>query len=122
MMECTHTSKETKMTMIKCPSCEGDVSPKAFDCPACGHPLRKPRRGPFGLVMKWALILFNVAMVAWIAAYFNELGEIASTTTDDAEMTGLGIGGAIGTGMILTVWVLGDIILGLIVLLTRPRK
>lgn len=34
--------------LTTCPSCGKDVSPKAFDCPHCGHPLRKPKRGFFG--------------------------------------------------------------------------
>jgi predicted amidophosphoribosyltransferase len=33
------TSKNT-MSLIKCPACEKDVSPKAPACPHCGEPLK----------------------------------------------------------------------------------
>lgn len=110
------------MTTIACPSCTNTVSPKAFDCPNCGHPLRKPRRGFFGVLFKWMLILFNLAMIAWLITYVGDVAEISESAQSDAERAGAAIGGTLGTGVILTVWVMGDIILGLATLLTRPRK
>lgn len=110
------------MTMTNCPSCGADVSTKAFDCPSCGHPLRKPRRGPFGLLFKWLLILFNLLMLAWLISAIGATSEVVNNSNSDAEAAGAAIGSAIGLGMILVVWVLGDIILGLVTLLTRPRK
>lgn len=111
------------MTAITaCPSCNGNVSTKAFDCPSCGHPLRKPKRGFFGKIFKWLLIIFNLVMLAWLISYFSLIGEMMNGTASDAEKAGAAIGGSIGTGFLLTVWVIGDIILGLAALLTRPRK
>lgn len=111
------------MTAITaCPSCNGNVSTKAFDCPSCGHPLRKPKRGFFGKIFKWLLIIFNLLMLAWLISYFSLIGEMMDGTASDAEKAGAAIGGSIGTGFLLTVWVIGDIILGLAALLTRPRK
>ncbi|NSY36844.1 hypothetical protein [Leisingera sp. ANG59] len=111
------------MTAITaCPSCDGNVSLKAFDCPSCGHPLRKPKRGFFGKIFKWLLILFNVLMVIWLFSYLGQIGEMMDGTASEAEKAGAAIGGSIGTGFILTVWVIGDIILGLVTLLTRPSK
>lgn len=106
----------------QCPSCGRDVSPKAYDCPHCGHPIRKPRRGPFGFLAKWLLIGFNVAMVIWVFSYMAELGELANQAQSDAEKAGVGLGGAVGVGALLVLWVLVDVILGLVVLLTRPSK
>lgn len=110
------------MTTTTCPSCGQTVSPKAFDCPHCGHPLRKPKRGFFGILFKWCLIIFNVLMVIWLVSYFMEIGEMTSQMTSDAERAGAAIGGTLGTSLILGVWVVGDIILGLATLLTRPSK
>jgi len=107
---------------VSCPSCNHTVSPKAFDCPHCGHPLRKPRRGPFGVFMKWLLILFNLAMLAWLIFYLGIVGEMASQQTGEVERAGTALGGTIGVGVLMTFWVLGDIILGLVVILTRPTK
>lgn len=108
--------------LISCPSCNAQVSRRAFDCPSCGHPIRKPKRGFFGKLFKWSLILFNVLMVVWLVGYAGELAELSDATTSDAEQAGVAIGGTIGVGMLLVVWVLGDIILGLATLLTRPSK
>ena len=109
------------MTTIPCPSCSKDISNKAFDCPSCGHPIRKPKRGLFGKLFKWGFILFNIFMVWWLFAGTN-----AAMTGQDqlsgAELAGAQIGIGIGMMMILTIWVIGDIILGLLVLFTRPSK
>lgn len=105
-----------------CPSCDNTVSPRAFDCPGCGHPLRKPKRGFFGKIFKWLLILFNVLMVVWLFSYLGEVGAVMDGSGSEAERAGAAIGGTIGMGMILTYWVIGDIILGLATILTRPSK
>lgn len=108
--------------LTTCPSCSKDVSPKAFDCPHCGHPIRKAKRGFFGKIFKWTLIAFNILMVVWLVSYMGTIGEQLDGATSDAAEAGTAIGGTIGVGMILVFWVLGDIILGLGTLLTRPRK
>jgi len=108
--------------LTPCPSCGADVSDKAFDCPSCGHPLRKPKRGFFGKLFKWLLILFNVLMIIWLFGYLGVVNDQMDQATSDAAQAGTAIGGTIGVGMILITWVIGDIILGLATLLTRPRK
>jgi hypothetical protein len=105
-----------------CPSCESIISPKAYDCPKCAHPIRKPKRGFFGVIFKWLLILFNLLMLLWAFSALGVITDIADKPMSDAEATGAAIGTAIGFGLILTVWVFGDIILGLLTLLTRPSK
>lgn len=100
------------MAMIACPECTVEVSDAAKDCPKCGVQLRKTTRGMFGKIIKWAFILFNLLMLAWVWT----AGDMTS------EMEGAdAVGGAIGTGLIFGLWVFGDIILGLFVLLTRPK-
>lgn len=98
------------MASIACPSCGGDVSKKAFDCPHCGHPLRKPRRGFFGVIFKWSLILFNVAMIVVLFSYLSDIGQMAEGASDDFERAGLGIGATLGVGFLFMVWALGDIV------------
>lgn len=104
-----------------CPSCRAPVSPQAYDCPKCGHPLRKPRRGPIGWLLKWLFIAFNVAMIAWIVAYSNEAAPLLETGSE-AQRTGAAVGTGLGITMIMVFWAIGDVILGLLVLFTRPRK
>ena len=109
------------MNTIACPACSGNVSNRAFDCPRCGHPLRKPRRGFFGGLIKWTFIGFNVLMIVWLGAYWSEMAEM-SEGLSEAEAAGAAIGGTMGTGLILVTWALGAVILGLLTLLTRPIK
>ena len=64
----------------------------------------------------------NLLMVAWIISYFVQIGEVITTTADEYEQAGAAIGGTLGTGFILIFWVIGNIILGIPTLLTRPSK
>lgn len=109
------------MAIIACKECGNEVSNKALKCPSCGVQLRKPKRGIMGTLFKWLFILFNILMAAWLASYFGIIGETMSTAKSDAEQAGAAIGGTLGTGMLLTLWVMGDIIIGLFVLFTRPK-
>jgi hypothetical protein len=77
----------------------------------------KRQRGPFGFIIKWLFILFNLFMV-W--GLFSGIHNAASIeTASDAERAGQAIGMTIGVSMILGIWAFGTIILGLLVLLTR---
>ena len=49
------------------------------------------------------------------------VGDAASTATTDAEKAGTAIGATLGFGMLMGIWVFGDIILGLLVLFTKPK-
>lgn len=105
-----------------CPSCGTAVSRRAFDCPSCGHPIRKARRGPFGILVKWLFIAFNILMLILLFGYLVSSGEVMNDLTTEAEQAGAAIGATLGTGMLLVIWVLGDVILGLATLLSRPRR
>lgn len=109
-------------TQTSCPSCGASVSAQAYDCPGCGHPLRKPRRGPFGWLAKWLFIGFNVFMLIWLVSGLSATGDLIQGTTDEIERAGAAIGATIGLSFVVGLWVAGDVILGLLVLLTRPRK
>lgn len=110
------------MALVSCPECNHQVSEKAFKCSSCGFQLRKPKRGFMGKVFKWTFILFNVVMAWWLVAYIMEMGSMTQDITNDAELAGAAIGGTLGTGFLLVIWLLGDIILGLPVLFTRPKS
>ncbi len=108
------------MAMISCPECQQSVSDSAFKCPNCGVQLRKPKRGFMGKLFKWSFIAFNILMALWVAG-----GTSAATkgydTMSSAEQAGTAIGAGIGITLLLGLWVIGDIILGLFVLFTRPK-
>lgn len=109
------------MALITCPECDNQVSDSALKCPKCGVQLRKPTRGFFGSLVKFLFIAFNVVMVIWLFTYFSSIGEMSANLSSNAEKTGAAIGATIGTGMLLSLWAFGDIILGLFVLFTRPK-
>ena len=83
--------------------------------------MKKPKRGLFGKLFKVSFIVFNVLMIWWLFAGTNAALD-GQDQLSGAELTGSQIGTGIGVMLILTVWVIGDIILGLLVLFTRPRK
>lgn len=71
--------------------------------------------GKFFKILFW---LFNALMVFWIYAGIS--GNSASMKSmQGAELTGAQIGTGIGVMMLVMIWVVGDIILGLMVLMTR---
>jgi hypothetical protein len=78
------------------------------------------KRGFFGWVFLLLFIAFNLLMLAWLIGYWSTLSEMK--TGSDAEAAGRAIGGTIGSGMLISLWAFGDIILGIIVLLSRGRK
>ncbi|UWU20157.1 zinc ribbon domain-containing protein [Rhizobium sp. CB3060] len=108
------------MAMINCPECNNNVSNTAFKCPSCGTQLRKPKRGFFGKLFKWSFVLFNILMFVWLVGGMNAATK-GYESLNGAEQAGAAIGTTLGAAMIVGIWVIGDIVLGLFVLFTRPK-
>ncbi|WP_432415633.1 zinc ribbon domain-containing protein [Chromohalobacter israelensis] len=109
------------MALINCPECQTEVSDTALKCAKCGVQLRKPKRGFFGKLIKWSFIGFNILMAVWLIGGMGAATE-GMDAMSEAERAGATIGTGIGAAMILGLWVVGDIILGLFVLFTRPKS
>lgn len=110
------------MALIACPECSTEVSDTALVCTKCGVQLRKAKRGPFGKIIKYTFILFNILMCVWLIGGMGAANEVAQTAGSSAEEIGAAIGTGIGAAMIIGLWTFGDIILGLFVFLTRPKS
>jgi hypothetical protein len=110
------------MALVKCKECQADVSSEAFKCPHCGATLKVAKRGFFGKLFKWSFILFNILMVLWLFSAFSGAGNAMNNSTNEAEQIGTAIGATMATGMIVTFWAIGDIILGLFVFFTKPKQ
>jgi hypothetical protein len=108
------------MAMINCPECNEEVSDSALKCPKCGYQINKPKRGIFGKIIKWSFIIFNILMLWWMIASVGTSTE-GMEAMNEAQKAGTAIGAGLGAMMIMTVWVIGDIILGLFVLFTRAK-
>ena len=107
------------MALIKCPECSTDVSDAALKCPKCGVQLRKAKRGFFGKLFKWTFVVFNILMALWLYGGMSSAARSIQNLSG-AEHAGATIGTGVGVAIILMIWVIGDIILGLFVLFTRP--
>ncbi|HIG78991.1 MAG TPA: zinc ribbon domain-containing protein [Cycloclasticus sp.] len=110
------------MAMSKCPECSSDVSNFALNCPSCGAHLKKSRRGFFGYIIKYSFIGFNILMLGAFISGMGGVNEVMNESMSDAEMAGATIGAGIGISMVLGIWAFGDIILGLLVFLTRAKS
>ena len=110
------------MALVNCKECSTEVSDKALDCPKCGATLRKPKRTMFGKLVKWLFIGFNILMLLWMIFGVGGAAETIDTAGSDAEKAGAAIGTGLGAMIIIFIWVAGDVVLGLMTLMTRPKK
>lgn len=82
----------------------------------------KRKRGVFGTIVWWIFLLFNALMLFSVIAGWGEFGNYIETATTPGERAGTIIGSAIGIWILLMIWLVGDIVLGILVLLTRGKK
>lgn len=81
----------------------------------------KRKRGIFGTLVWWVFLAFNALMALWLFFGLSHVADQAPKAASGAEQAGMAIGGAIAAGMLLSVWLIGALILGLIVALTRGK-
>lgn len=107
--------------LINCPECSSKVSDQATKCVSCGIRLREPRRGFFGRVFKWLFVVFNVLMLLYLITFMIIVIDAFPVI---ADQVGRGVAinhSTIGFLEILGTWMAGDIILGMLVMFTKPR-
>jgi hypothetical protein len=80
----------------------------------------KRERSAIGKVIKWIFIAFNLLMALWLVGGLHAASKIQ--TFSAAEQIGAGIGVTIGVTVLLILWAIGDLILGILVLVTRGSK
>jgi hypothetical protein len=84
--------------------------------------VEKRQRGFFGHLFKWVFIGFNLLMAYAMFSGLNGASEVYQSAGSDAGRAGASVGMVLGAGMLLALWVAGDIILGFFVLMTRGKK
>ena len=109
------------MALINCPECNNQLSNQSLKGPSCVKQLRKPKHTFMGKVFKCLFILFNVLRSMWRIGVFASSSYVINNTISNTERAGTLLGTGLGASIILTLWVIGDVILGLFVLLTRPK-
>jgi len=82
---------------------------------------QKPKRTLFGKIVKYTFIIFNIIMLIWLIGGMMSASDSISELSSEAEQAGAVIGTGIGAMLIIFIWVAGDIILGIMTLLTRPK-
>ena len=103
------------MAMIKCPECGKEVSDKSFKCVNCGFVLNKPKRGITGIIFKSLFILFNAFMILWfIGLFMSGSGDPELAAADTTAK-------AVGSGMLIFIWILIGLPLGIMNYITRPK-
>lgn len=74
--------------------------------------------------MTWTVVVFNVIMLLWVvfgvssATHTGHCQNLSAQLCHDATDTGA----AIGAGILIALWVAGDLILGVLWLVTRGRS
>ena len=81
----------------------------------------RKKRGLIGKLFLLVFWIYNALMAFVISQAFVATGEQMSAATTKAQQAGTAVGAALGTGMILMIWLLGATILGLLVMMT-PGK
>lgn len=77
--------------------------------------------------MTWAVLAWNVLMLVWIiagAASASHNPQCAHTATLGAHacQSATDVGASIGVGLLVGLWVVGDLILGVLWMVTRGRS
>jgi hypothetical protein len=109
------------MALINCMECQAEVSDSALQCPKCGVQLRKPKRTFIGKLLKWIFIAFNVLMPISIYQGISHNTALMQDLSGES-LAGFQVGTGIGVAFLLGIWFVGDVILGLFVLFTRPKS
>lgn len=81
----------------------------------------KGKRSFFGKIVKLLFILFNLLMVFWIFGGISGSAE-SIEALEGSQKTAAAAGAGLGVFILMVIWTLGDIILGILVLLTRPAR
>ena len=107
--------------LINCPECNSNVSDQSTKCVSCGIQLKEPKRGFFGTAFKWLFVVFNVLMLLLLIMYMVGTNDIFANMVDQVGLEKTINNSTMGFLIVLGTWMAGDIILGMLVLFTRPR-
>ena len=79
-----------------------------------------PKWRPFS----WVILVINILFLIWVIAAAassgpaDDCGTLSAQTCNDAEA----VGTALGVGILIFFWAIVDVILGVLWLVTRPKR
>ena len=76
----------------------------------------------FASILKYVFFAFNLLMAFAMYSGISENADMINNAASEAEATGAAVGTGLGAFLLLILWVMGDIILGLLYLVARPSK
>ncbi len=107
---------------INCKNCNKSLPKTAEVCPSCGTMIKAKPGITLKGTIKFTFIVFNIFMIAWMAAYWFRVGDLMSTAQSDIEQAGANIGAMLGTFLISMLWLIGDLILGVGLYVTTKKS
>lgn len=78
--------------------------------------------GLLGRFFKRLLVVFNFLMIVWLASRFLQVGGAVSGILSGVGSESIAIVSTISAGMLVGVWFVGNVVLGVFVLMTRGKK
>ncbi len=104
-----------------CKKCGAKVKDALLNCPECGTSLQDSNRS-YKKVILFAFIIFNVLMLLWTfygIGGSTQLVEGANTVAGEEIAKESTI---LGGSMLVTIWVIGDIVLGTLYFLSGKKS
>lgn len=78
---------------------------------------------PHWRIFTWVILAFNVIMLVWVVSGAATGESCSGKTGDELSLCEAGQAGTgIGVFLVILLWALGDIILGVLWLITKPRR
>jgi hypothetical protein len=82
----------------------------------------KGKLGFFGVVWRILFYGWQVLMIIWFFSYSAEVAPLVESATDEWTRAGASLGIAMSWGLILFFWLAGSVVLGILVLVSRPAR
>jgi hypothetical protein len=83
---------------------------------------KNKRRSFINKFILWAFIGFNLFMLIWMIVEIGGATKHLAESTSTAEKIGISIGTRLGTSIMISIWVAGDVILGLFAFFNKSKK
>ena len=96
----------------KCPTCSVESSDTEVWCPSCGARLGIKERSVTGKLVMWGFIVFNI----FFGGVFINAMYVASTSTPDH------VTAVLGATSVMGYWGAGALLLGALMLITKPKS
>lgn len=110
------------MVTENCKICYSKIGSQALNCPNCGIRHREASRSAFGNIIWYGFIGYNFLMLILFVLEFDEFTQMINSIVGKTHPDGTVITIGLGEIMMLFICIMGDLVLGMMTLLTRPER